>query len=320
MSVERNWLELVVARREQMTPEIIALDLVRADASELPAFDAGAHVDLRLDEDRVRSYSLCGDPTDRFRYRLGILRDPASRGGSVSVHRDLHEGVKVLVTEPRNNFPLNLAASDSVLIGGGIGITPLMAMAYTLTARRADFALHYCTRSGPLTAYADELRQSPFHTKLQFHHDDGAPEQRFSADLLPDPASGTHLYVCGPAGFMEWVIGLSRERGYTESAIHREYFNAELDRGGASFEVEVASTGQRVTVAEGQSIVQALATVGIKVQVSCESGICGTCLTGVREGIPDHRDLFLTDEEHQENDQITLCCSRSRSDRLVLDL
>jgi vanillate O-demethylase ferredoxin subunit len=320
MSVERSWLELVVTRREQMTPEIVALDLMQADGGELPAFDAGAHVDVRLRGETVRSYSLCGDPLDRSRYRLGILRDPASRGGSVSVHRDLHVGTKVFVTIPSNNFPLNLEAPYSVLIGGGIGITPLMSMAWTLSARRSDFALHYCTRSRPLTAFVDELKQSPFHTKICLHFDDGAQVQRFRADLLPDPKSGAHLYVCGPVGFMDWVIGLARERGYAECAIHREYFSAEIDRSGASFEVELASTGQRVTVVEGQSIVQALATIGIKVQVSCESGVCGTCLTGVCAGIPDHRDLFLTDEEHQANDQITLCCSRARSSRLVLDL
>ena len=320
MSVDRRWLELVVVRREQLTPDIIALDLVSADGGELPAFDAGAHVDLRLDGEILRSYSLCGDPTDRSRYRLGILRDPASRGGSTSVHRDLHEGAKVSVAEPRNNFPLNPDAPHSVLIGGGIGITPLMSMARTLAARDAGFVLHYCTRSLALTAFVEELQQAPFDAKVRFHHDDGASEQRFGAALLPDPASGAHLYVCGPTGFMDWVIGLARDIGYAEGAIHREYFNVEVDTGGAAFEVEVASTGQVVTVAEGQTIVQALAAIGVKVQVSCENGVCGTCLTGVLAGTPDHRDVFLTDEEHQDNDQITLCCSRALSARLVLDL
>lgn len=320
MSVDRRWLELVVVRREQLTPDIIALDLVSADGSELPAFDAGAHVDLRLDGELLRSYSLCGDPTDRSQYRLGILRDPASRGGSTSVHRDLHEGAKVSVAEPRNNFPLNLDAPHSVLIGGGIGITPLMSMARTLVARDAEFVLHYCTRSLALTAFVEELQQAPFDAKVRFHHDDAAPEQRFSAGLLPAPASGAHLYICGPTGFMDWVIGLARDLGYADSAIHREYFNVEVDTGGAAFEVEVASTGQVVTVAEGQTIVQALAAIGVKVQVSCENGVCGTCLTGVLAGTPDHRDVFLTDEEHQDNDQITLCCSRALGARLVLDL
>lgn len=320
-TVDAALMELRVARRRTEAEGIISLDLVAPDGVTLPPFEAGAHVDLHLPSGRVRQYSLCGDPRDGQRYRLGVLRDPASRGGSVELHECCIVGATVRVGAPRNHFPLAAQAQHSVLAGGGIGITPMIAMAHQLHARGASFELHYCVRSQATAAFIEELQAAPFAAHLHLHRDDGDAAQRFEPQTaLPPAAEGTHLYVCGPTGFMDWVIGQAQQRGYAPAQIHREYFSAEVDTSGAAFEVVAPSSGVTVRVAAGQTIVEALATAGIALPVSCEEGVCGTCLVNVLEGIPDHRDVFLTDEEKAANDQMLPCCSRALSSRLVLDL
>jgi ferredoxin-NADP reductase len=312
-------LQLQVTRRDQHTAQIVVLELQAADGAPLPAFDAGAHVDLHLGDGLVRQYSLCGDPADAARYRLGILLDPATRGGSQAVHRDLQVGARLRVSPPRNLFPLAAGARHSVLVGGGIGITPMIAMAHALHRAGAAFELHYCSRAPQQAAFLDELRQAPFAASVRLYHDEGGAGFD-PVTQLPAAAVDTHVYVCGPAGFMDWVIAGARAAGFADACIHREYFSVEVDTSGGGFEVELAQSGQVVQVAAGQPITAALAAIGVKVQVSCEEGVCGTCLTTVLDGIPDHRDVFLTEEERAANDQILLCCARARSPRLVLDL
>jgi len=314
-------LDVIVHRRQVQGDGVVVLDLGAADGSALPAFEAGAHVDIHIAPGLVRQYSLCSDPADVSRYRLGVLKDPASRGGSVGVHDTLHEGREVQISVPRNLFPLEAGASRSVLLGGGIGITPMIAMAHALQRQGADFELHYCGRSRERSAFLDELAQAPFAGRVFTHFDDEGENQRLDlATVLGTGAPGTHMYTCGPSGFMDWVIAGARQQGYAEDHIHKEYFQVETDASGAGFEVVAARSGKTVQVAEGQSIVAALAGVGIKVEVSCEQGVCGTCLCDVLEGTPDHRDVYLTEEEKQTNEQIVLCCSRARDQRLVLDI
>ena len=208
-----------------------------------------------------------------------------------------------------------------MLVGGGIGLTPLLAMAHQLDAAKRDFVLHYCARTPAKAAFLDELAEAPYAANVRLHFDDGPAEQRLDpARDLPAPDGGAHLYVCGPAGFMDWVTGAARARGYPEPRIHKEYFTAEVDSSGGAFEVMLAKGGRTVPVAAGQSIVEALRVVGVRVEVSCEQGVCGTCLCDVLDGLPDHRDSYLTDAEHAANDQMTLCCSRALTPRLVLDL
>lgn len=316
-----QWLDVQVAGRHEQADGIIVLDLLPLDGEALPPFEAGAHVDVQVGPDLTRQYSLCSDPAHRDRYRLGILRDPATRGGSAAAHERFHVGERIRIGLPRNNFPLAADAGASVLVGGGIGITPLIAMAHHLDASKRDFALHYCTRTRGKAAFLDELAGAPYVGNVRLHFDDGPAEQRFDpARDLPPPGSGAHLYVCGPTGFMDWVIGAARAQGYPEARIHKEYFTAEVDTSGGGFEVVLAKTGRTVPVAAGQSIVEALKGVGVRVEVSCEQGVCGTCLCEVLEGVPDHRDSYLTDEEHEANDQMTLCCSRALTPQLVLDL
>ncbi|MCG7602182.1 PDR/VanB family oxidoreductase [Halomonas sp. McH1-25] len=313
-------LTLKVVRREAHTNEIAVIELGDPEGVELPAFEAGAHIDMHLGEGLVRQYSLSNAPGKCHRYRLGVLLDPASRGGSRAVHERLHEGVEIEVGAPRNHFPLAESASYSLLVGGGIGITPMIAMAYALQASGCSFELHYCCRSRDKAAFVDEL-ESQFGEALVLHFDDGPTSQILDPEsLFAAQPSDAHLYVCGPAGFMDWVIGSADKVGWPKSRVHSEYFTAEVDTSGVAFEVEAAVSGVVVQVEEGMSIAQALKTAGVKVNVSCEEGVCGTCICDVLEGIPDHRDQFLSDEEKEDNDQIAVCCSRAKSSRLVIDI
>ena len=314
-------LTVQVRKRQLQGDGVVVLDLIPVGGAKLPAFEAGAHVDIHIAPGLVRQYSLCSDPADSAVYRLGVLRDPASRGGSTSVYDTLLEGAEVQISAPRNLFPLASEARRSILIGGGIGITPMIAMAYALHAKGEDFELHYCGRSRSRSAFLDELQSAAFAERVHTHFDDEAPEQKLDMDrVLGHAEAGVHVYTCGPSGFMDWVIGESVKHGYADDQIHREYFQIEVDNSGASFEVVAARSGKTVQVAEGQTILEALADVGIQIEISCEQGICGTCLCDVLEGEPDHRDVYLTADEKQANDQILVCCSRAKSKKLVLDI
>ncbi len=314
-------LNVVVRKREIQGTDVVVLDLGRADGAALPAFEAGAHVDIHVAPGLVRQYSLCSDPAEVSVYRLGVLKDPASRGGSVQVHDSLHEGREVQISAPRNLFPLAADARRSILLGGGIGITPMIAMAHALHRQGADFELHYCGRSRSRSAFLDELAKAPFAARVVTHFDDEEAAQRLDlAAVLGKADTGTHMYTCGPSGFMDWVIAGARAQGYDEAQIHKEYFQVEVDASGGGFEVVAARSNKTVQVAEGQTILDALAQVGIKIDISCEQGVCGTCMCEVLEGEPDHRDVYLTDEEKAANDQILVCCSRAKTNKLVLDI
>ena len=314
-------LDVVVRSCQVQGGEVLVLELAAANGQALPRFAAGAHVDLHVAPGVVRQYSLCGDPAVANVYRLGVLKDAQSRGGSTAVHTQLQRGSVTRISAPRNLFPLVSDARRSLLIGGGIGITPLIAMAHALHAQGEDFELHYRGRSRSRCAFVDELLAAPFAAHVFTHFsDEGADRQLDLAQVLGSPAAGTHLYTCGPAGFMDWVIDGARQQGYDAGHIHFEYFQAEVDTRGQSFEVQAVRSGKTVQVQPGQSLLQALRAEGIAVEVSCEQGVCGTCLCEVLEGEPDHRDHYLTDEEKQSNEQIVVCCSRARSARLVLDI
>lgn len=315
-------LQVVVHRREQQGDDVVVLDLAGLDGQALPRFEAGAHVDVHLGPGLIRQYSLCGDPADGSRYRLGVLREAESRGGSKAVHDRLTEGTVLDISSPRNHFPLARGAKHTVLVGGGIGITPMIAMAYEIAAVGGSFELHYCVRSRKRSGFIEELTSAPFASNVQLHVSEFGESQRLDVPeiLGRRELATTHLYVCGPSGFMDWVISTAGLSGLPGSQIHREYFGADVDTTGGGFEVLAAASGKTVRVAEGQTIVAALATIGIRVEVSCEEGVCGTCVCTVLEGECDHRDVYLTPEEREVNDQIMTCCSRSRSPRLVLDI
>lgn len=315
-------LALKVVRKVREAEDICSFELARTDGAPLPAFSAGSHVDVLLPGGLTRQYSLCNDSAEKHRYRIAVLRDPASRGGSIAMHDAVNEGDVIHISEPRNHFPLQ-HASHSLLFAGGIGVTPLLSMAQRLTTIGADFTLHYCTRSVERTAFREEIAASAFAERVSFHFDSGEPGQKLDLDsVLANPEAGTRLYICGPAGFIDHVVTSARGKGWSSEQIHLEYFGAapQDTSSDGSFEVKLASSGKSYRVEPGQSIVEALNAKGIEILTSCEQGVCGTCITRVLEGEPDHRDMYFTDEEHAKNDQLTPCCSRSKSPVLVLDL
>ncbi|GAA0763736.1 PDR/VanB family oxidoreductase [Ideonella azotifigens] len=320
-------LHVRVARKQAVAADICAFDLVPLDGGTLPAFGAGAHIDVHLApagaSALVRQYSLCNAPGETHRYQIGVLREASSRGGSRTLHDDVHEGQLLSISAPRNHFPLAPQASHSLLLAGGIGITPMLAMAEHLAATGEAFALHYCARSRSRAAFLDRLDSARHAAQVALHFDDEAPAQRLQLPaLLAGQPPGTHLYVCGPKGFIDAVLGTARSQGWPEAQLHCEFFSADAGPrdSDAGFEVELASSGRVVQVPKGQSIAQALTAAGVPVMVSCEQGVCGTCLTGVKSGLPDHRDAYLTPEEQAANDQMLICCSRSKSACLVLAL
>jgi vanillate O-demethylase ferredoxin subunit len=317
-------IEVIVMRKQREAEDIYSFELRRVDDAPLPPFSAGAHVDVSIRDGLTRQYSLSNHPEEQHRYLIGVLRDPASRGGSVALVDNVKEGDHIHISEPRNHFPLAHEAKRSLLFAGGIGVTPILCMAERLAHVGSAFEMHYCTRSAARTAFMARIQSASFSDQVKFHFDDGAAEQKLdAAAVLAKPVPGTHLYVCGPTGFMDYVLKTAKDMGWPEEQVHREYFAAPVQAQTGpddSFQVKLASSGQVIDVPPEKTITAALLAHGIRIPVSCESGVCGTCITRVIEGEPDHRDAFFTDEEKAANDQFTPCCSRSKSKLLVLDL
>jgi vanillate O-demethylase ferredoxin subunit len=311
-----------IARKTAEALDICSFKLVDPDGGALPPFSAGSHIDVHVAPGLVRQYSLYNDPSETHHNLIGVLRDAKSRGGSLAMHA-LREGQVIAVSDPKNHFGLTEEAPYSLLLAGGIGITPLLSMALRLHRLGRPFELHYGSRTSARTAFLETIGQSAFAPSVHLHFDDGPATQRLDAQaLFAAQPPGTHLYVCGPAGFMDAMLAAAREAGWPEERLHREYFSAApVDTSGdGSFEVQIASTGAVIRVEADRSVVAALAAAGIEVPTSCEQGLCGICLTRVLEGTPDHRDMYLTPQEQALGDQFTPCCSRAKSARLVLDL
>jgi vanillate monooxygenase ferredoxin subunit len=314
-------LTLRIARKYPGARDICVFELVDPVGGPLPAFSAGAHIDVHLSDGMVRQYSLCNAPSERSRYVLGVLLAPDSRGGSKAMHA-LQEGAAVSVSEPRNHFALDPTATHTILLAGGIGITPLLCMAEELASKGASFELHYGVRSLDRIAFEDRLAARHLAGYVRCYADDALSSERLDLEsLLERRREGAHIYVCGPAGFIERVLAIAKKAQWPAASVHREYFSgAQTAAASGTFQLKLASTGQVITVSADQTAVEALAAQGIAVPTSCEQGVCGTCVTRVLEGTPDHRDLYLTDSERAQNDQFLPCCSRSCSAMLIIDL
>jgi len=315
-------LTVRVAGIREEAVDIRSFELVSADGTALPAYTAGSHLDVHLKPGLTRQYSLCSAPGDSARYVIAVKREANSRGGSAAMHA-LKVGDTLTIGAPRNNFALFKAASHHLLIAGGIGVTPLLSMAQELHGAGASFELQYFTRSIEHTAFHERLSAPGLREKVSFHYALDADRVRaYLRRLLWERKPDAHLYLCGPRPFMDLVETVAAAT-WPPDAVHLEYFAADpasLSGPRESFEVKVASTGATFAVPAEKSIAQVLAENGIDVPVSCEQGVCGTCLTGVIEGDPDHRDVFLTDDEKRRCDRMLLCVSRARSARLTLDL
>jgi vanillate monooxygenase ferredoxin subunit len=312
-----------VARVTREAEDINAYELVPEEGGELPAWDAGSHLDVALPGGLVRPYSLCNEPAERHRYVIAVQREAKGRGGSRAMHDQVREGTVLAVSRPRNAFRLQ-PAPFTLLIAGGIGITPLLAMARTLLREGRPFVLHVCTRSPERTAFRELLASPELSPHVHVHHDGGDPKKGLDVRaLLAHRPAGAHLYCCGPNGLMGAVREAALAGGWPQEAVHFESFTAEPLVASASddgFEVVVRSTGQVLPVPRGKSILNVLLEAGLMVPSSCESGTCGTCQTNVLEGEADHRDSVLTDEEKRAGRCMMVCVSRARSKRLTLDL
>jgi vanillate O-demethylase ferredoxin subunit len=297
-------LQVRVSAKTWLADDIAGFELVPLSGDELPTFEAGAHIDVHVPGDMVRQ----------------------SRGGSVKLVDSVQAGDVLTISPPRNHFALHDNQRDqSILFAGGIGITPILCMAQQLASAGRAFALHYCGRSLSRMALVDRLQPSHFgeEPQVHVHVDDGAAEQQLDArSAVGRPSSDKHLYVCGPNGFMNHILQTARELGWDEGHLHREYFGAEPieTSGDAPFEIEIHRSGEVIVVAADQSAAHALLDAGFSLPLSCEQGVCGTCMTKVLAGQPDHRDLYLTDDERAGNDCFMPCCSRAKTSRLVLDL
>ncbi|HSF63314.1 MAG TPA: cytochrome P450, partial [Paracoccaceae bacterium] len=240
---ESPWLDVTIAARETVATDIVGLTLRSTDGGPLPAYEVGSHVDVFVQSGLIRQYSLTGDPADRTQYRLGVLLDPNSRGGSSAIHARFAEGSRIRIGRPRNNFPLNASAAHTVLFAGGIGITPMLAMAYALEAAGASWEMHYCGRTPDRLAFTDELAR--FGGRVHLHVDSGPMDQQLDiAAVLAGPAPDRHLYVCGPNGFMDFVVRSADAGGWTRDTIHLERFGAEVNTDGAPFTVVARRSGK----------------------------------------------------------------------------
>ncbi len=318
-------LKLKVIETGAPTAQIRALTLAAEDGAPLPGYTAGAHIRVKLADADERHYSLINwvaEPaaTDApTAYRLGVRLEEDSKGGSRYMH-GLREGDVITVSPPKNDFSLHESDAPVILIAGGIGVTPIISMAAELKARGRPFEFHYCGRSRGLMAFLDEL-DALCGGALRIHCDD-EPESCVDLKALIGAASAhSHIYVCGPRGMIEAVREIAHARGFAKDHVHFELFDAPAaDSGDQSFEVEISSTGQVFTVPPDKSIIEVLEAEGVDLIYDCQRGDCGICQTTVLEGIPDHRDVILTDEERAANNVMQICVSRAKSARLVLDL
>jgi vanillate O-demethylase ferredoxin subunit len=324
----QSWMTLTIAKKWREAAGVHGFELADPEGRELPPFTAGAHVDVEIAPGLVRQYSLCNDPRRRDHYQIAVLREPASRGGSAALIERIEAGQTLRVSEPRSHFALEPSARRTVLVAGGIGITPILCMAERLAHAGAPFELHYAARSPERAAFLARIRASAFADRATLYFSEGPDSDGVGAKrldleaVLADPAPGAHLYVCGPARLIEAALAAAKAKGWPSSRVHREFFAPPAGEAGPAeaFEVEIASSGQVLAVPADKTITAVLAEHGIEVATSCEQGVCGTCLTRVLEGVPDHRDFYLTPDEQAAGDQMTPCCSRAKTGRLVLDL
>lgn len=308
-----------VVERRDIAKDVVALTLAPAAGGTLPPAEPGAHVSVHVRDTVVRQYSVTGQNSE-VGYQIGVQREAEGRGGSIAVHSDLTEGATVTISAPSNNFPLKVDAAEVRLFSGGIGMTPILSMARSLHRTGTPFHWYISARSQDRLPFGDDLKDWPFIDRVSVHLDD-QPDTRLNlAEALKGSEPDAHLYVCGPKGYMDAVMTAAESVGWPADQRHQEHFGAEIDTDGEPFQLEARRSGKMTTVAPGETILAALGRLGVAVETSCENGVCGSCLTHVIEGRPDHRDLVQTEVEKAESGRIAVCCSRSQSRRLVLDI
>lgn len=306
------------------TAQIHSYELVHPDGADLPQFLAGSHIDVHFGNGLIRQYSLSGPEWNRQSYRICVLSETTGTGAS-EFTSNIRVGDVLEISEPKNLFKLNPNAQRHLLIGSGIGITPIVSMTYSLERTNADYVLHYCARSPQAAAFMDELKGLVKNGKLHLHFDGGNPENGLDLRAaLREYPDGTHLYYCGPVGMMSATAEASSH--WPEGTVHCEHFSTPATLSTKpkqtgednEFQIKVSSTGAIYSVPPHKSIVDVLRENGIDVDTSCEDGFCGSCLTRYLGGEPDHRDEILDEEDHEE--YLLICCARSHTPEIILDL
>ncbi|MCK0137536.1 reductive dehalogenase [Aliiroseovarius sp. F47248L] len=309
MPNEAPVVQLVVNRVEPMAEGVTKYEFSSVDGAPLPAWTAGAHLDVLVSPDFLRQYSLSGDPADRMSYQIGVLREPDGRGGSALLHRIFTEGRKVFVAKPINHFELDENATKTFLMGGGIGITPMIAFAHRLHAIEADFALHYSVSRRVDAGFLNDLAAMPWAHRVHLHFSDEGSRAEFDAILSGAPTN-TQVYCCGADRYMSAVMEAAERQGIPEAARHLEYFNPpdQREHENHPFTLKLKD-GRRIEVASDETAADALNAAGIHVDVKCSDGICGVCKCGVISGGIEHRDFVLSNAQRAEN--MILCQSRA---------
>lgn len=320
--------DLVAARviaRERPASDVVSLRLASGTTGvPLPAFEAGAHIDVHLRDGLSRKYSLCSDPGERGFYEIAVKREERSRGGSAYVHEAIDVGDIIQIGQPKNYFPLEPGDGPAVLVAAGIGVTPLLAMAHSLKRTGRAFEFHYFARSLDSAAYSAQLcTRFAGHSRVYLGLTPAATAERLTR-VIGEMHASAHLYFCGPSGFMSALEAIAVQHLPARN-IHSESFSGPLIPGtrgnrDREFVIELARSRRVLTVPADRSITDVLYDHGIAVPTSCEAGLCGACRSTVMAGVPDHRDTFLSAEEKVRNDSIMLCVSRCMGERLVLDI
>lgn len=314
-------MKLIVQATEFIADGVRRLHFAAADGQALPPCTAGAHLKIALAADAggmVREYSIVGRGAEGDCYEVAVQLEPAGRGGSRAMHA-LAAGDIVDAQGPFNAFPLRGGATHRVLIAGGIGITPILSMARELRGGGLPFELHYAAKSRHRTAFHDEVAALPCATI--YHSEEGARERMPVAAILADPAPGRQLHVCGPRSLIAEVVETARRLGWNEDDVHFETFGGAVALGAdRPIRVELRASGRTILVKADESILDAMLAAGMDPLYDCRRGECGMCITGVIEGVPEHRDHALTDAEKASGKVICTCVSRARSADLVLDI
>jgi len=303
-------LPVIVAKAQKMTADVTKYEFQSVDGGPLPAWTAGAHLDIVVAPEYLRQYSMSGDPADRSTYQIGVLREDAGRGGSALMHRIFAEGRKVFISKPINHFELEPTATKTFLMGGGIGITPMIAFAHSLHAQGKPFELHYCAKSKESAGYIEDLNAMPWADHVSYHFSKEGSRADLDA-LLADYQSGYHVYTCGPDRFMDGVIEAATRQGYPDEAQHLEYFSAPEapEYENHAFTLKLAKSGKEIAVAPDETASDALIAAGYSVDVKCSDGICGVCQCGLVAGDVEHRDFVLSKAQREKT--IILCQSRA---------
>ena len=313
-------LRAVVKRKWATATGITAFELAALDGNHLPTFQPGAHIDVHLPNGLSRQYSITNGPGELLSYTIGVKRDLASKGGSEVLIDSVREGDVLAISEPRNNFPLRRDTIRTVLIAGGIGITPILSMARFLAKSDLPYELHYIVRSEDQIAFRDQIDALGANVTLHVGLPRDAVAQTIT-DSLGAHSFAQHVYICGPGSLLETVRSTAADLGWPDEAVHYEYFrNDRVIDDSSAFEVELARSAMTLHIPSGKTILEVMREAGLQVSSSCEQGACGTCLTGVMEGTPDHQDVYLNASEKRANNCMMTCVSRSLTPRLVLDI